>query len=210
MPVSAEILPGLHLDSRRALWLPAPRLLVVADLHWGYAVAHRARGNLLPHWGDLELATTLDALVADYRPASLLWLGDSLHAVSGRAAAESFIAASPIPITLIAGNHDARWRAPTQPALHLGPHFFHHGDTPRTIPDGALEIIGHHHPSFRWADGAGTRLKIPALVAGPRRLILPAFSPWAAGTPWNGRLAPDEILWAVTPKRVFRIPPAAT
>lgn len=207
MPVSAEIFPGLHLDSRRALWLAAPRLLVVADLHWGYALAHRVRGNLLPDWGDHELATALNALVADYQPASLLWLGDSLHAVSGRAAAEAFIAASPIPITLIAGNHDARWRAATQPSLHFGAHYFHHGDRPYTIPAGALEIIGHHHPAYLHSDGAGTRLKVPALVAGPRRLILPAFSPWAAGTPWNSRLTPDETLWAVTPKRVFRIPP---
>ncbi|MBC7365344.1 MAG: metallophosphoesterase [Undibacterium sp.] len=206
-PVSAEILPGLHLDSRRALWLPASRLLVVADLHWGYATTHRARGNLLPMWGDEELATALTALIADYQPASLLWLGDSLHALAGRAPAEAFIAASPVPITLIAGNHDARWRASTLTFLHLGPHFFHHGDSPPAIPAGALEIVGHHHPSFLWWDGAGTRLKVPALVAGPRRLILPAFSPWAAGTPWNARLAPDETLWAVTPKRVFAIAP---
>jgi metallophosphoesterase superfamily enzyme len=68
-----------------------------------------------------------------------------------------------------------------------------------------LEIVGHHHPSFLWEDGAGTRLKVPALVAGPRRLILPAFSPWAAGTPWNDRLLPAETLWAVTPKRVFAV-----
>ena len=204
--VSAEILPGLHLDSRRALWLSGPRLLVVADLHWGYAVSHRARGNLLPLWGDHEIAAALHALIADYRPASVLWLGDSLHALAGRAPAEAFIAASPVPITLIAGNHDARWRAPTQPSLHLGAHFFHHGDHAPTVPADALEIVGHYHPSFLWWDGAGSRLKIPALVAGPRRLILPAFSPWAAGTPWNARLLPDETLWAVAPKRVFRIP----
>lgn len=210
--ISAEILPGLHLDSRRALWLPASRLLVVADLHWGYATTHRARGNLLPMWGDAELASALHALITDYQPASLLWLGDSLHALAGRAPAEAFIAASPIPIILIAGNHDARWRAPTQTSLHLGAHFFHHGDGTPPIPTDALEIVGHHHPSFLWWDGAGTRLKIPALVAGPRRLILPAFSPWAAGTPWNERLAPGETLWAVTPKRVFAIPrsPAST
>jgi metallophosphoesterase superfamily enzyme len=208
MPVSAEILPGLHLDSRRALWLAAPRLLAVADLHWGYAASHRARGNLLPAWGDADLSAVLSTLIADYRPARFLWLGDTLHTLTGRAAAEAFIAASPVPITLIAGNHDARWSAPTTSFLHLAPFFFHHGDTAPAVPPDVLEIIGHHHPAYVHCDGTGTRLKFPALVAGPRRLILPALSPWAAGTPWNNRLAPDETFWAVTPKRVFAISPS--
>jgi hypothetical protein len=127
--------------------------------------------------------------------------------LTGRAPAEAFLAASPIPITLIAGNHDARWPASTARSLHLAPFFFHHGDTAPALPPDALEIIGHHHPAYLHSDGAGTRLKLPALVAGPRRLILPAFSPWAAGTPWNDRLLPHETLWAATPKRVFAIPP---
>ena len=205
--ISAEILPGLHLDSRRALWLSGPRLLVVADLHWGYAASHRARGNLLPPWGDAELSATLSGLIADYRPAQFLWLGDTLHTLTGRAPAEAFLAASPVPITLIAGNHDARWPASTARSLHLAPFFFHHGDTAPALPPDALEIIGHHHPAYLHSDGAGTRLKLPALVAGPRRLILPAFSPWAAGTPWNDRLLPHETLWAATPKRVFALLP---
>ena len=99
------------------------------------------------------------------------------------------------------------WPASTARSLHLAPFFFHHGDTAPALPPDALEIIGHHHPAYLHSDGAGTRLKLPALVAGPRRLILPAFSPWAAGTPWNDRLLPHETLWAATPKRVFALLP---
>lgn len=203
--ISAEILPGLHLDSRRALWLAAPRILVVADLHWGYAASHRARGNLLPSWGDADLSAALTALIDDYRPAQFLWLGDTLHTLTGRTAAEAFIAASPVPITLIAGNHDARWSAPSTSSIHLATFFFHHGDTTPAVPPDALEIIGHYHPAYVHRDGTGTRLKLAALVAGPRRLILPALSPWAAGTPWNERLLPAETLWVATPKRVFPV-----
>ena len=86
-----EILPDVWLDARRAVWLSRPRLLVVADLHWGYAASHRAEGNLLPIWGDDEIAARLRALLADYRPAGMLWLGDSLHTLAGRAAAEAFL-----------------------------------------------------------------------------------------------------------------------
>ncbi len=211
-PPRTEIRPGLWLDARLALWVAATRTLVVADLHWGYAVSHRARGNLLPMWGDTEIATRLDALLVDYQPAELLWLGDSLHTLTGRDTAEAWLRAAPtsVTVTVLAGNHDHRWSVATTKSLHRGDLFFHHGDRPLTAPEATLEIIGHHHPAFSWYDGAGGRLKIPALVASPRRLILPAFSPWAAGAPWNDQLTPHETLWAVTPKRIFAVPrPAA-
>ncbi len=207
----AEVLPGLWLDARLALWIPAERLLVIADLHWGYALSHRARGHLLPAWGDLDLETRLNSLLADYNPAGMLWLGDIVHAAEGATRAEAFLRQSPVPVTLIAGNHDRRWPGATQRSLTRGPFFFHHGDGNPTVPPDALEVIGHHHPAVQCDDRAGTRLKLPALVSGPRRLMLPAFSPWAAGSPWNDRLSPADTLWVIAPSRVFPLPrrPAA-
>lgn len=87
-PVKVEIRPDVWLDSRRALWLADERRLVVADLHWGYAAAHRARGNLLPSWGDAEIERTLHALVSTYQPVEMIWLGDVVHAAAGRPAAK--------------------------------------------------------------------------------------------------------------------------
>lgn len=217
-PARAEVRPGAWLDSRLALWLPGERLLVVADLHWGYAASHRARGNLLPAWGDDELEQRLRALVADYEPAEMLWLGDIVHAAEGAARAEEFLRTSRVPITLLAGNHDRRWSGVTARSLSRGRYFFHHGDqalapaTPatRVFPAPFLEIVGHHHPAVSWGDAAGSRMKLPALVAGERRLILPAFSPWAAGAAWNHRLERGETLWAVAPTRVFALPRPAS
>lgn len=204
-----EILPDLWLDARRALWLARTRVLVVADVHWGYAAVHRAEGNLLPLWGDDEIAARLRALLADYEPAEMLWLGDSLHALAGRAAAEEFLRATATPVTILSGNHDVRWSRATATTLSRERFVFHHGDRPLplqpTPATNALEIIGHHHPALLWSDGAGTRLKLPALVASPTRLILPAFSPWAAGTPWNDRLTPADTLWAVSRQRIFPV-----
>lgn len=200
-----EIQPDLWLDGRLALWLARARVLVVADLHWGYVASHRAQGNLLPDWGDAEIAARLSALIADYQPQEVLWLGDSLHALAGRAPAEAWLRTAPVPVTVLAGNHDRRWPVATVASLHRDGVFFHHGDRPLPVPGSALEIIGHHHPAFVWRDGAGGRLKIPALISSPRRLILPAFSPWAAGAAWNDQLGPQETLWAVTPKRVFAV-----
>jgi uncharacterized protein len=213
--ISTEVFPGVWLDARLALWLAVPRLLVVADLHWGYAASHQAQGNLLPTWGDDELAARLRALMADYQPAEVVWLGDSLHTLAGREPAEKFLRETATRTTVLSGNHDRRWTlrlgatdAPTSElpaALERPGFFFHHGHLAPGVPPDCLEIIGHHHPALAWWDGAGGRLKLPALVASPRRLILPAFSPWAAGAAWNGLLAADETLFAIAPKRIFAV-----
>lgn len=205
----AEVQPGRWLDARCALWLEAERLLVIADLHWGYAASHRARGHLLPDWGDDAIEQRLRALMADYQPAEMLWLGDIVHAAEGAARAERFLRDAPVRVTLLAGNHDRRWRGVVERTRQSASYVFHHGDEAIAIPSGCVEIVGHHHPALGWSDGAGGRIKLPALIAGPRRLILPAFSPWAAGTPWNQRLEPGETLWAISPARIFACPRAA-
>jgi len=211
--VNHPIAPGLLFDARLALFIEATRTLVVADLHWGYAESHRAAGNLLPAWGDDTLEATLHALLADYAPAEFIWLGDSLHtarsAPRARARAEAFIASSPAPVVVLAGNHDARWTFATSIPILRDRFVLHHGDRPLpddfVRPPDAVEIIGHHHPAFVYRDGAGARLKLPALVQSPARLILPALSPWAAGVAWNERLTRDETLWAATPRRLLPI-----
>ena len=177
----------------------------MADLHWGFAVSHRIQGNLVPLWGDEEIAARLRSLISDYRPLEILWLGDSLHTLAGKVPAERFLAEPETPpTTILSGNHDRRWAGATHPSVVRGGYFFHHGDRTMEVAAGLTEVIGHFHPAVAWWDGAGGNIKIPALIEGPARLILPAFSPWAAGTPWNGVLGPDESIWAVSARRVFR------
>ena len=208
-PVRSEIRPGIWLDSRLALWLAAERLLVMADLHWGYAASHRARGNLLPWWGDDQIETRLHALIETYQPAEMLWLGDVVHAAEGGARAEAFVRSSPVPVTLIAGNHDRRWRSAGVKSVIRGNFFFHHGDAAAAVPSECIEVVGHHHPAVSWWDRAGGHVKLPAFIAQERRLVLPAFSPWAAGTPWPGGPDEDESIWAIAPARIFPLPRAA-
>lgn len=202
----SEIQPGIWLDSRRAVWFAAERLLAIADLHWGYAVSHQARGHLLPIWGDDELAARLLALLADYSPVEMIWLGDIVHAAEGAARAEAFLRTAPVPVALVTGNHDRHWRPKGVVSTIRGRYFFHHGDTSPPVPAGLLEVIGHHHPAVSWWDGAGASVKLPALVASPQRLVLPAFSPWAAGMPWTATAGGQETLWAVAPARIFSLP----
>ena len=206
VPIRLEVQPGVWLDSRLALWLPQVRVLAVADLHWGYAASHRARGNLLPWWGDDEIEQRLRALLSDYQPAEMIWLGDCVHAAEGGARAEAFLRTSPVPILPLAGNHDRRWRAAGAAAAVRGNYFFHHGDAAPAVPAHAIEVVGHHHPAVSWGDRAGSRFKLPALVVSAHRLVLPAFSPWAAGTPWTGEAGVEETLWVIAPTRIFALP----
>jgi putative SbcD/Mre11-related phosphoesterase len=202
----AEIGPGRWLSADRALYLAAERTLVIADIHWGYAFSHRRVGNLLPLWGNEEIAHRLKRLLRRYTPERMIWLGDSLHTPEAAEFAENFLAElKDVETIVVKGNHDRAWA--DRDEYRLGPFLFHHGDRARSCPEDCVEVIGHIHPAISWGDGAGTRLKVPALVHGPRRIILPSFSEWSAGAPWNDRLEEGETLWMVSSRRVWAFPP---
>lgn len=209
---SEEILPGVVLDGDRALYLRGSGTLIVSDVHWGYSESHRHSGNLLPLLGDEEIGATLDRLLHRHAARHLVFLGDTLHTPRASDAAERWLndANRRLPglhVSLISGNHDRAWGPARVAFLEIDGWLLHHGDQPQDgAPSGRGEIIGHWHPSFSYTDGAGTRLKVPALVQGERRLILPAFSPWAGGVAWQDRLRPDERLWLVSRRRVFVLP----
>jgi metallophosphoesterase superfamily enzyme len=203
--IEVEIRPGWRLSSERSLYFNHERTLVVADIHWGYADSHRKIGNLLPLWGNEETDRRLSRLLEHYQPARMIWLGDSLHTPHAAPIAERFLSElnSSIEMIILAGNHDRNWPRAHAKEFQMGTCRFHHGDHPVQIEAGMMEIIGHLHPAFSWSDGAGLRLKLPALVEGPNRLILPSFSDWSAGAAWNGRLEAGEKLWLISPRRIW-------
>jgi metallophosphoesterase superfamily enzyme len=162
-------------------------------------------GNLLPMWGDREIAGRLRRLLGHYQPERMIWLGDSLHTRQSARVAEDFLATLPpeTEVIILAGNHDRSWPRADREEYRLGDCLFHHGDRAREIDPHGIEIIGHLHPAISWSDGAGLRLKLPALVHGSRRIVMPSFSDWSAGLPWNGRLEEDEKLWLISPRKIW-------
>ncbi len=206
---AVPIAPDLVLDSRLALVHPAGRWLAVADLHYGYEVSQRARGWLIPLWGMETIDERLRALVADHAPRTLIVAGDLVHSSLAQREAVGFVerlqALGP-EVVLVRGNHDRRLRDLALVEVHqTGGYRFHHGDRPLSPLPDVTDVIGHFHPCWRYHDGAGTDLRVPALVQAEGVLVLPAFSPWAAGTPL--RLDRPHRLWVCAKQRVFAVPP---
>jgi len=208
---------GVWLDHRHALVHPAQGWLALADLHYGYELRRRREGHLTPDWGRQTLEARLEDLLRDHQPRTLILVGDIMDGASSIVETLDFLqrlrprVENLIPLS---GNHD-------RPALRrdfsFAPHhsepgfFFHHGHEPlpeTPPPPGSIVITGHHHPSVQIRDGAGLRLKLPALVCekldahGLEQWVLPAFSPWAAGGEYRSP-HPRLATWLCAPGRVW-------
>ena len=201
-----EIASGLWIDARRAAWLSDPRILVVADLHLGYAWAHRHAGQLFPVATGEDTLPRLRALIDEYEPRELILLGDIVHAAAPvpalldgiRALVQEFAARTILRAVL--GNHDRHLAAllrdaaidlPLLTTHRVPPHHLLHGDADDQATAerhlsavgraGGRIIMGHEHPVISLSDGIASHLRVPCFLVAPELLILPAFSPWAAG-----------------------------
>src|SRR5687767_1096620 len=102
---------GIVLDAQRAVWLEAERILVVSDLHLGYAWAQRQRGALVPVKPNEDTIPRLAGLCLTFHPARLVLLGDIVHRALPlpeiEGAIRELVAASQgIPADWLLGNHD--------------------------------------------------------------------------------------------------------
>ncbi len=187
--MSPQAQPG-----RRVLgeWLLTPqrvaiheptRTAVIADVHLGYGEARRAAGDavplpppgasLAPLWHAHErfafraLVVAGDLFERAFAPAAYAALTGGLH----RRGVDW--------LGLVPGNHDRRALAragdfPVLPdGLLLGAWRVMHGDRD---PGRGRFVLGHWHPCVRRRGR-----KYPCYVVAEDRLVLPAFSPDAAG-----------------------------
>lgn len=194
------------------------RWLAVADIHFGYEVQRRKEGALMPHFGMSHIEKTLAALVADHLPRRLILVGDIMD---GAASADETLKLleglqpQVSEIICILGNHDRPALRRSWPfvEVHREPGFiFSHGHQFRSVEkrctaEDRIHITGHEHPAVNLNDGAGTRLRLPALVREKlpeerERWILPAFSPWAAGVGYT--CAGTVEHWICAPGRIWR------
>jgi putative SbcD/Mre11-related phosphoesterase len=188
------------------VWLSETRSLVVADLHLGYAWAHRHSGQMMPLSVPDDTVERLLALLGEYPASELILLGDIVHraipleTLEGELARLAELVGSIVEIRWIAGNHDKALdlllrKIPGKPTLKFehrcGPHILTHGDATQAAGDVHLELvrlsggrvfIGHEHPAFGVSDRVTTCMKCPCFAMNDQVIALPAFSSWAAGT----------------------------
>ncbi|MCK8785103.1 ligase-associated DNA damage response endonuclease PdeM [Roseomonas sp. NAR14] len=188
----------LMLDPAGALFWPARRTLVVADLHLEKASAYAARGQLLPPYDTRDTLERLAPILRRYRPARLVALGDSFHDRDGHARLPGPDRALLLRLldgmetVWVLGNHD-----PVPPDLPgtatenfaEGPLVFRH----QGGGDGH-ELSGHFHPKATVPTRGGPVCR-PCFVASPQRVLLPAF-----GSLTGGLDARDAAIAALFPR----------
>lgn len=172
-------------DCSGALYWPAERTLIVADLHLEKASFFAARGVMLPPYDTAATLGALSQVIEVYRPARVIALGDSFHDSGGgaRLSPESravlFSLQRSRDWVWICGNHDP------DAIEEIGGHFsdvlqggnlaFQHQPG-----SGAFEIVGHFHPVAR-IHVRGRTVRRRCFAASERRLVLPAFGSLTGG-----------------------------
>jgi metallophosphoesterase superfamily enzyme len=170
---------------RVAVHLPT-RTAVVADLHLGYDEARRLAGEAVPRVEVARQLLGLEEVLDRHDLRRLAVAGDLLEDGRCREALAGFadwLGRRHVEVVGIApGNHDTtrgnalaeeQW-AVFPDGVALDGWRVVHGDGPE--PQGSV-AQGHEHPCVRWRRGPAA----PCYLVGAARLVLPAYSPDAAG-----------------------------
>jgi DNA ligase-associated metallophosphoesterase len=171
----------------RALYWPARRRLLIADLHLGKGDVFRRAGISLPSGGTSHDLARLAALL-EHTDAQELWiLGDVLHGPAPQASWRRRVDEwrrrhHRVRVAALAGNHDRALAAASDLGFELlpdsvddGPFQLRHDPHPHAT----LHVLcGHLHPVFKTP---GTTQRWPAFLLREGMTVLPAFSQFTAG-----------------------------
>jgi DNA ligase-associated metallophosphoesterase len=171
-----------------AVFWPAQRLLLVADLHLEKGAAFARRGWLLPPHDSLETLGRLVSAVQRTGARRVAALGDSFHDAAGAAAMPEAARALLGQVTGLAdmlwvtGNHDGASAGVlggrVVEELAVGGVRLRHEAEPGCRE---AEISGHFHPKVRLSLRTGRRVSRPCLALAGDRLVLPAYGAYAGG-----------------------------
>jgi DNA ligase-associated metallophosphoesterase len=176
-----------RLDPSGALFVPAERLLIVADLHLEKGSSGARRGCLLPPYDTRDTLAVLATVIARLDPRRVVALGDSFHdrAASARLGSQELASLAALQRgrdwIWIAGNHD-----PDPPQgvagavtaeIALGDVALRHEPRPG---ESGPEIAGHLHPAGK-VRLHGRAVRRRCFASDNTRCVMPAFGAFAGG-----------------------------
>ncbi|WP_088306729.1 ligase-associated DNA damage response endonuclease PdeM [Novosphingobium sp. B 225] len=191
----------LVLAGPRALYWPAERALLVADLHLEKASFFARHGQMLPPYDSRETLERVATAIRDTGARRVLCLGDNFHDVGGAARLEPHAAGMLAALTRatdwvwITGNHDQGevGEGTSLDELELSGTVLRHEAVPgETRP----ELSGHWHPRLR-VNARGRMIARPCWVRSETKLVLPAFGALTGGMD----AADPAIIAALQPAR---------
>ncbi len=174
-------------DMSGALYWPAERALIVADLHLEKGSAFASKGQMLPPYDTRDTLDRLARTIDRFQAETVIALGDSFHDADGpRRMHQDDLARLQLmqdhcEWIWITGNHDPA--ATGHLGGHVMPEITVEGLTLRHEPGPAFtthEIAGHLHPAAKLSLN-GLTLRKPCFVGNGLRLVLPAFGSYTGG-----------------------------
>ncbi|HTU09482.1 MAG TPA: ligase-associated DNA damage response endonuclease PdeM [Allosphingosinicella sp.] len=191
-----------------ALFWPARRALLVADLHLEKASWFAKGGQMLPPYDSIATLADLTAIVAATEAAEIWCLGDSFHDKAGcdrlpeQARSMLIALTAGTRWTWITGNHDPGF------ADHCGGEIVDEAEVDglllrheAELGEARPELSGHFHPKLR-ITLRGRLVSRRCFVATARKLILPAFGALTGGLDAHH----PEIVRAVGPGAQALVP----
>jgi uncharacterized protein len=176
----------LELLPERAVYWRDRQTLLIADPHFGKAAAFRASGIPVPAGTTQDILGRMTRLVEQTDPRRIVFLGDFLHAKSGRAAqtlqaiADWKARHAAIELVLVRGNHDRTAGDPPDalgircrnaPLLEAPLALLHH---PNEVK-GHYSLAGHIHPGALLSGGGRHYERLPCFWFRKNCAVLPAF-----------------------------------
>lgn len=196
----------LWLLADKAVYWPARRCLLIADVHFGKASAYRRLGQPVPQGTTTENLAVLDRLLAAFACEQVIFLGDFLHGPGSHAsgtlgALRAWRAQNAsLSLVLVRGNHDKRAGDPpidlnievvAEPLL-MGPFALQH--EPQAHPSHHV-LAGHVHPVYRLRGKGRQSLRLPCFQIGKRVSLLPAFGAFTGG--YSVALTDDQQVFVI-------------
>ena len=171
---------GWLLTPEGAVVHPRERTAVIADVHLGYEWARGHGGDCLPAHSLAETMEKLERLLGRVSIERLVVAGDLVESRRWCRKTErdldalaQWLRVRGVSLVPLAGNHDSPRRHEPLDTLEVAGWTIAHGHLEVAA---ARTISGHLHPVLRTAE-----VSVPCFLVGTKAIVLPAFSPNAAG-----------------------------